>query len=123
MQPDAGDPESRDLLGNRAGRLVFQRRKSAEQPVQLVLPKRDRVTSERDLRARNRGGPHSANPVGDAAAVEIVWRQLDFHLVAWIDADAEAPHLATGVREGLVAVVESDPIHPGAERLEDLALE
>jgi hypothetical protein len=34
----------------------------------------------------------SALAVDDPAAVEVVRRELDFHAVAGIDADAEAPH-------------------------------
>ena len=38
------------------------------------------------------------------------------------DADPVTAHLAGGVAEGLVAVVELDPVHAVPERLDDLAL-
>jgi hypothetical protein len=62
-------------------------------------------------------------PVDDPAAVEVVWRQLDADAVAGKDADPESAHLAGGVPEGLVAVVQRDPELAVPERLDDLALE
>src|SRR5919198_6402378 len=65
----------------------------------------------------------SALAVDDPAASEVVRRDLDLHAVAGIDADPVAAHLAGGVAEGLVAVVERDLVHAVAEGLDDLALE
>src|SRR5918911_172568 len=61
--------------------------------------------------------------VDDPAAPEVVGRDLDLHPVARVDADPVAPHLAGGVAEGLVAVVEGDLVHAVAEGPDDLALE
>src|ERR671936_146897 len=74
---------------------------------------------------RGRGEPRLvlALAVDDPAAAEVVRRNLDLHAVAGIDADPVAPHLAGGVAEGLVAVVERDLVHAVAEGLDDLALE
>src|SRR5205823_455877 len=47
--------------------------------------------------------------IDDAAAVEVVRRELDPDAVAGIHADAETAHLAGGIAEGLVPVVETDP--------------
>src|SRR5690348_6051649 len=59
-------------------------------------------------------------PVDDPTAVEVVRRQLDANAVARVHANAEPAHLAGGVPEGLVAVVELDPEHAVPERLDDL---
>src|SRR5437870_10941953 len=65
----------------------------------------------------------SALAVDDPAASEVVRRDLDLYAIARIDADPVAAHLAGGVAEGLVAVVERDLVHAVAEGLDDLALE
>src|SRR5215216_5742795 len=62
-------------------------------------------------------------PIDDPAAREVVRRELDVDPVAWQDLDPVAPHLARGVAERLVAVVELDLVHAVAECLDDLALE
>src|SRR5581483_10078108 len=61
--------------------------------------------------------------VDDPAAAEVVRGELDAHPVAGVDPDPVAPHLAGRVAERLVAVVEPDAVHPGAERLEHLSLD
>src|SRR2546423_15412232 len=61
--------------------------------------------------------------VDDPAAPEVVRRHLDLDAVTRIDADPVAAHLAGGVAEGLVAVVEGDLVHAVAEGFDDLALE
>src|SRR5712691_12610547 len=65
----------------------------------------------------------SAVAVDDPPALEIVRGQLDLDPVAREDADPVPPHLACGVAEGLVAVVERNPVHAVPERLHDLALQ
>src|SRR5438093_8295928 len=60
--------------------------------------------------------------VGDAAAIEIVGRELDLHTVAGEDADVVAPHLARDVPEDLVFVVQLHLEHRVGQRLGDLAL-
>src|SRR4051812_36356312 len=64
----------------------------------------------------------SAVAVDDAAAIEVVRRQLDLHAVAGVDADPVAAHLAGGVADGWVAVVEDDLELAALVRLDDLAL-
>src|SRR5205823_371727 len=59
-------------------------------------------------------------PVDDAAAIEVVRRQLDANAVTRVHANAEPAHLAGGVPEGLVTVVELDAEHPVPKRLDDL---
>src|SRR3954471_8201372 len=61
--------------------------------------------------------------VDDATAVEVVRRKLDLDLVAGVDPDAEAAHLARGVPEGLVAVFELDLEQSVGEGLDDLAVQ
>src|SRR5262249_2997967 len=73
------------------------------------------------LRLRSRQG--SAVAVDDATAVEVVRGELDADAVAREDPDPVAAHLAGGVAERLVAVVECDPEHPVPQRLDDLALQ
>ena len=68
-------------------------------------------------------GTQSSIPEDDAAAVEIVGRQLHLHAIARIDADPVPAHPSRGVGERLVTVVEPHAVHAGAERLEHLALE
>src|SRR5205085_6474774 len=65
----------------------------------------------------------SALAVDDPAAPEVVGRDLDLHAVARVDPDPVAPHLAGGIAEGLVAVVEGDLVHAVAKGLHDLAFE
>ena len=60
--------------------------------------------------------------VRDPAAIEVVGRQLDLHLVAGKDADVVAPHLSGDVAEDLMVVLELDPEHGVGESLEDLPL-
>src|SRR5215467_5600381 len=76
-------------------------------------------TTTRTWRSR----PRSAVSEDDPAARKVVGRELHPHAVAGQDPDAVAPHLPGRVPEGLVAVVELDPEHAAAERLDDLALE
>src|SRR5215216_2864291 len=59
--------------------------------------------------------------VHDAAAREVVRRQLDANAVARVHPDPEPPHLSGGVAERLVPVVEVDPEHAVPQRLDDLA--
>src|SRR5262245_35974455 len=61
-------------------------------------------------------------PIGDAASVEVVRRELDLHPVAGQDADVVAAHLAGNVTEHVMPVVEFDPEHRIREGLGDLAL-
>src|SRR5215208_488139 len=60
--------------------------------------------------------------VDDAAAAEVVRRQLDLDPIAGVHPDPEAPHLAGGVAERLMAVVELDLEQTVREGLDDLAL-
>ena len=62
-------------------------------------------------------------PVDDPAALQVVRRELDPDAVARVHADAEAPHLARGVPERLVPVVERDPELAVPQRLDDLAFQ
>src|SRR5205814_1623965 len=84
--------------------------------------RRTRRRSRRVLVSAPRAAP-LALAVDDPAAAEVVRRDLDLHAVARIDADPVAAHLAGGVAEGLVAVVERDLVHAVAEGLDDLTLE
>src|SRR5919205_3296989 len=61
-------------------------------------------------------------PVGDAAAIEVVGRELDLDPIARQDADVVPAHLAGDVAENLVAVVERHPEHRVGQGLRDLAL-
>src|SRR5581483_8351527 len=61
--------------------------------------------------------------VDDAAARQVVGRELDLDAVARVAPDAVAAHAAAGVAEGLVPVVERDAVHPALERLHHFALE
>src|SRR3954470_17101971 len=63
----------------------------------------------------------SAVAVDDAAAIEVVRRPLDLHAVAGVDADPVAAHLAGGVADGRVAIVEDDLELAALVRLDDLA--
>src|SRR5215203_5670023 len=60
-------------------------------------------------------------PVHDATAREVVGRELDPHPVSGVHPDPEPAHLAGGVPERLVPVVEVDAEHAVPERLDDLA--
>src|SRR6266545_4844632 len=79
------------------------------------------------LQSSHRGGRLSSAglsvPVDDPAAREVVRRELDVDAIARQDLDPVTPHLARGVAERLVAVVELDLVHAVAECLDDLALE
>ena len=72
---------------------------TATRPAALILPRRRR----RAL------GVLVAE--GDAALVEVVWRHLDGHPVTGNGADAELLHLACGVGDDLVIVLQ---LHPEA---------
>src|SRR3954463_13503854 len=61
--------------------------------------------------------------VDDAAAVEVVWRDLDADLVAGKHADAEPAHLAGEKREQLVIVLELDAEQQVRQGLGDLAVD
>src|SRR3954453_15515168 len=63
-------------------------------------------------------GPHA---VDDPAAAQVVRGELDADAVARVHANPEAAHLARGVPERLVTVVELDAEHPVPQRLDDLA--
>src|SRR4029078_4298081 len=54
------------------------------------------------------GYPPLLIAVDDAAAREVVWRQLDLHAVTRVDPDAVAAHLARRVAERLGPVVERE---------------
>src|SRR5216683_4649870 len=58
---------------------------------------------------------------GDTAFGEVVGRHLDIDLVAGKDADAILAHLARGVREHLVVVVQLDAKHRVGQQLRDRA--
>src|SRR5437588_12049667 len=90
--------------------------------VSTGLFRRTRRRSRRVLMSAPRAVP-LALAVDDPAAAEVVRRDLDLHAVARIDADPVAPHLAGGVAEGLVAVVERDIVNVVAGGLEALRLE
>src|SRR5215207_8706782 len=60
--------------------------------------------------------------IGDPAAIQVVWGQLDLHPVAGQDADVVPPHLARDVAEHLVPIVELNLEHRVREGLDDLAL-
>src|SRR3990167_1196005 len=60
--------------------------------------------------------------VRDAAAGEVVGRELHLHLIARQDADVVLPHLPGDGREHVVAAVDLDPEHRARQRLDDLAL-
>src|SRR5437016_10913489 len=101
-------------------------------PVQASPGEASNVSTGRFRRTRRRSrrvrmsAPRAAPlalAVDDSAAAEVVRRDLDLHAVARIDANPVAAHLAGGVAEGLVAVVERDLVHAVAEGLDDLALE
>src|SRR4051812_32858230 len=77
----------------------------------------------RDAAGYSRAGPGALLvAVGDAAAVEVVGRELDLHPVAGQDADVVAAHLAGDVTEDLMVVVELDLEHRVGQGLGDLAL-
>jgi hypothetical protein len=59
----------------------------------------------------------------DASTGQVIGGELDPDTVAGEDPDPIPPHLAGGVAEGLVAVVELDPEHAASECLDHLALE
>ena len=52
-----------------------------------------------------------AHPVCDSASREVVWRQLDCHLVAGQDFYVMHPHLARNMGQHLVPVVERHSEH------------
>src|SRR5205823_14858187 len=60
--------------------------------------------------------------IDDAAATQVVRRQLDLDAVAGKDPDPVAPHLPGRVAECLVTIVERDLEEAVAERLDDFAL-
>src|SRR3954451_2485591 len=61
-------------------------------------------------------------PVGDAAAIEVVGRELDLDPIAGQDADVVPSHLPGDMAEDLVPVVELHPEHRVGQGLRDLAL-
>src|SRR5664280_2269356 len=61
--------------------------------------------------------------IGDAAPREIVWRQLDDHLVTREYPDVVHAHLARDVREHLVAVLELNAEHRVGQRFDHGAFE
>jgi hypothetical protein len=77
----------------------------------------------RTFRATCQVGASSAVAVDDPAAFEIVRRELDGDAIAGIDSDPVAAHLAGGVTERGVSVVELDLEQPVAEGLDDLPLQ
>src|SRR6478735_8086184 len=76
------------------------------------------------MRRRAEASDRCPSPIAidDPPAVEVVRRELDLDPVAGIDANPVAAHLAGGVRDQLVAVVEPHAEHPAREGLEHLAL-
>ena len=82
----------------------------------------------RRIRVFARGRPMQAlrgllEAVGDAAAVQVVHRQLHGHAVAGQDLDVVHAHLAGNVGQYLVPVFEFHPKHSVWQRLEDRSLE
>src|SRR5437016_319468 len=79
-----------------------------------------------DLRRRPRergsGGPLLV-AIDDPAAAQIVWRELDRHLVARQNLDEVHPHLARDVGQHLVSVLELDAEHRVGQRLDDRSLD
>ncbi len=63
------------------------------------------------------------HPEGDAAAGEVVGRELDLDAIAGEDADVVLAHLPGDASEDAVAVVQLDPEHGARERLDDLAFD
>jgi hypothetical protein len=61
--------------------------------------------------------------VDNAASIEVVGRELNPHAVAEEHPDPVALHSTGRVGEQLVSVVEANPEHPVAERLDDLAFQ
>src|SRR3954469_21382804 len=61
--------------------------------------------------------------VGDAAAGQVVRRQLDLHLVAGEDADVVLAHLSGDGGEDGMTAVDLHPEHRARERLGDLAFD
>src|SRR5918997_632021 len=61
--------------------------------------------------------------VRDAAAVQVVGRELDLHPVSGEDPDVVLAHLAGDGREDAVTAVELHPEHRARERLDDLAFD
>ena len=61
--------------------------------------------------------------IRDATAGEVVWGELNLHLVAWEDSDVVHPHFSRDVRQHLVAVLQLYPEHCVGERFEDRAFE
>src|SRR2546428_9802502 len=64
----------------------------------------------------------SSVSVGDAAASQVVRRELDLHLVPREDPDVVLPHLPGDRGEDGVTAVELHPEHRARERLGDLPL-
>jgi hypothetical protein len=62
-------------------------------------------------------------PVDDAAASQVVRRELHDHAVLRKDADVVLPHLAADVGEDLVTIAQLDPEHRVRESLENGALD
>src|SRR5687768_6153869 len=77
-----------------------------------------RTPTTKDIRK----GALVAVAVDDAAAPEVVGRELDLDPVAREDPDPVAAHLSGRVPEGLVAVVERDAEEAVPERLDHFAL-
>src|SRR6185503_18370908 len=61
-------------------------------------------------------------PIGDAAAAEVVGRELDLHAVAREDPDVVHSHLPRDVGEDLVPVLELDAEHGVGQRLDHRSL-
>jgi hypothetical protein len=59
----------------------------------------------------------------DPTPLEIVGRKLELDPVTQQDANPVTAHLACGVPECLVAVVERDPVHAAPERLHNLPVD
>src|SRR5207237_319181 len=123
-QGDAGPDERLEGVGERESldahcADLADARRSGGEPGRLEVEDAEaRVLEPRRARVALVARPEA---VDDAAAVEVVRRELDPDAIAGIHADAETAHLAGGVAEGLVPVVETDPEHAVAKCLDDLA--
>src|SRR5262249_15700224 len=81
-----------------------------------------RTFMESSVRSLSPGGLRLLEPVCDAAARQVVGRQLDLDPVARQDPDEVHAHLARDVGQHAVPIVQLDAEHGVRERLDNLAL-